>query len=245
MRSSARARYLPRVARRVSCATGSEKRPIRGAKRGDSASRDKFAERITQLRASGAPTPGAALANPPAVLSDIVVVFVSPKTASNVGAMARSCAAFECENLRLVSPVCDVFSRASLNAAKGAQYVVKNALIVDDLADALVGTRAAVAFHPWMEDETRDDEDAQTSYYDDLDALVERFPGGDVANGREKLALVFGNEADGLSAEQLDMCDAVCSIPMGRLVESLSVTHAGVITLSRYFERRGARIARR
>ena len=88
------------------------------------------------------------------------------------------------------------------------------------------------------------DADAHPTFYDDLDALVERFPGGDAASG-EKLALVFGNEADGLSVEQLKMCDAVCSIPMGRLVESLSVTHAGVITLSRYFERRGARIDRR
>ena len=248
MRSSAPARCVLRF--RVTCATGSEKRPIRGAKRGDSAYRDNFAERIKELRASGAPTPGAALVNPPAVLSDVVVVFVSPKTASNVGAMARSCAAFECETLRLVAPVCDVFSRASMNAAKGAQYLIKNALIVDDLADALVGTRAAVAFHPWMEDELRVDADADAdadahpTFYDDLDALVERFPGGDAASG-EKLALVFGNEADGLSVEQLKMCDAVCSIPMGRLVESLSVTHAGVITLSRYFERRGARIDRR
>ena len=74
--------------------------------------------------------------------------------------------------------------------------------------------------------------------FGDLDAVVEAFPGGGADGG--KLALVFGNEADGLSKSELERCDAICSIPMGRLVESLSVTHAGVIALSRYYERRSA-----
>ena len=71
-----------------------------------------------------------------------------------------------------------------------------------------------------------------------VEALAEAAPGGE--DGK-KLALVFGNEADGLTAAQLGACDCVCTLPMGRLVESLSVTHAGVIALSTYFSRRDAR----
>jgi tRNA G18 (ribose-2'-O)-methylase SpoU len=71
-----------------------------------------------------------------------------------------------------------------------------------------------------------------------LTALTEAFPGGDGDGG--KLALVFGNEADGLSDDELARCDALCSIPMGRLIESLSVTHAAVIALSRLYEAREA-----
>ena len=33
-------------------------------------------------------------------------------------------------------------------------------------------------------------------------------------------------------------CDAVCSIPTGRLIESLSVSHAAVIILSQYYQAR-------
>lgn len=208
-------------------------RKTRGAKRGDLPQRDRWADAVRRHVRSDSWIP---LENPPAVLHDVVVVFAQPKTASNVGAFARCCAAFECESpLRLVSPVCDVTSRAALNAAKGAQRLVRDALIVDTLDEALIGCSHAVAFHPW----SRDDEGGGlVNLFDDLDAVVEAFPGGD-ADGL-KLALVFGNEADGLSKSELERCDAICSIPMGRLVESLSVTHAGVIALSRYYERRSA-----
>ena len=209
-------------------------RKTRGAKRGDLPQRDRWADAVRRHVRSDSWIP---LENPPAVLHDVVVVFSQPKTASNVGAFARCCAAFECESpLRLVSPVCDVTSRAALNAAKGAQRLVREASVVDTLDEALVGCSHAVAFHPWGRDDG--DEGGLVNLFDDLDAVVEAFPGGGADGG--KLALVFGNEADGLSKSELERCDAICSIPMGRLVESLSVTHAGVIALSRYYERRSA-----
>ena len=228
------------------CASSASSAPVpphgrktRGAKRGDLPQRDRWADAVRRHVRGDSWIP---LENPPAVLHDVVVVFSQPKTASNVGAFARCCAAFECESpLRLVSPVCDVTSRAALNAAKGAQRLVRDALVVDSLDEALVGCSHAVAFHPWGRDDDDDDEGEGglgNNLFDDLDAVVEAFPGGGADGG--KLALVFGNEADGLSQSELERCDAICSIPMGRLVESLSVTHAGVIALSRYYERRSA-----
>ena len=56
--------------------------------------------------------------------------------------------------------------------------------------------------------------------------------------GRGKLALVFGREVDGLTDAEVNMCDAACRIPTGRLVESLSVSHAAVIILSQYYQHR-------
>lgn len=52
-----------------------------------------------------------------------------------------------------------------------------------------------------------------------------------------KVALVFGREVRGLTAEEVAACDAVCQIPMGRLQESLSLSHAVVIALCAAFER--------
>ena len=53
--------------------------------------------------------------------------------------------------------------------------------------------------------------------------------------GGGKLALVFGREVDGLTDEEVNLCDAACRIPTGRLIESLSVSHAAVIILSQYY----------
>ena len=52
------------------------------------------------------------------------------------------------------------------------------------------------------------------------------------------MALVFGREEAGLSEEELAACDVVCSIPIGRLQESLSLSHAVSLALSRLFQQR-------
>ena len=50
--------------------------------------------------------------------------------------------------------------------------------------------------------------------------------------------MVFGREVEGLTDDEVNACDAVCAIPTGRLIESLSVSHAAVIILSQYYQSR-------
>lgn len=56
--------------------------------------------------------------------------------------------------------------------------------------------------------------------------------------GGGKLALVFGREDEGLTEEEVRLCGAVCTLPLGRLQESLSLSHAVVIALSQLFQAR-------
>lgn len=55
-------------------------------------------------------------------------------------------------------------------------------------------------------------------------------------DGLHKVALVFGREVTGLTAEEIAACRAVCNLPMGRLSESLSLSHAVAIALSAMYE---------
>ncbi len=52
----------------------------------------------------------------------------------------------------------------------------------------------------------------------------------------KRVALVFGREVEGLLPDEIQICDAVCSIPIGRLQESLSLSHAVSIVLSQLYE---------
>ena len=52
----------------------------------------------------------------------------------------------------------------------------------------------------------------------------------------ERVAFVFGREVTGLLPSEVAACDAVCSIQMGRLQESLSLSHAVAIALCAAFE---------
>ena len=276
-------------------------------RRGDNAERDAFADELRERNSGGRVSKRlwrahvGKLADPPAALADVTVILVGTKKAGNVGAVARACGSFECEDLRVVAPRADPYTRASLSAAKGAQHIVHGAGVYDTLDDALLDCGASVAFHVWCDglnperlrgiphllarfpggvagipeperdengdspgmratnDDENDDDDAATDAPagvrtdDERDASVagsESNPGGwrvwrhdtppaNRANrGAGKLALVFGREVEGLTDEEVNACDGVCAIPTGRLVESLSVSHAAVIVLSQYFQNR-------
>ena len=334
-------------ARRSAAATSPGDDAPRHNRRGDNASRDRFADTLRETHSGGRITKRdfqshlGKLRDPPAALRDVTVVLVGTKKAGNVGAVARACGSFECEDLRLVAPRCDPDTRASLSAAKGAQHIVHGAGVYDTLEDALLDVDTAVAFHVWCEG-------LEPVRARDVDALVRAFPGGgaktkrkdaflfydddddddasdDISSasseatateetrfrsetyperdpethdpvvpvfegsrrgrirpssssqenppksksksnvqvqapsaeehgwrrrthvtpprlrlgrGSGKLALVFGREVEGLTDGEVNACDAMCAIPTGRLIESLSVSHAAVIILSQYYQSR-------
>ena len=58
------------------------------------------------------------------------------------------------------------------------------------------------------------------------------------SNSNPKLILVFGREEEGLRPEEVTSCTAACSIPIGRLQESLSLSHAVSLVLAPIFEAR-------
>ena len=58
--------------------------------------------------------------------------------------------------------------------------------------------------------------------------------------GAPKVALVFGREDTGLTDSDLRHCDTLCSLPCGRLCESLSLSHCVTAVLARLFEVRTA-----
>lgn len=55
---------------------------------------------------------------------------------------------------------------------------------------------------------------------------------------RPCVALVFGREYEGLAEEEIEQCSASCCITMGRLQESLSLSHAVCLVLGHLFEQR-------
>ena len=167
------ARALSRPIARVAFGSRPRARPSRRAappadkprhnRRGDNAERDAFADELRERNSGGRVSKRlwrahvGKLADPPAALADVTVILVGTKKAGNVGAVARACGSFECEDLRLVAPRCDPDTRASLSAAKGAQHIVHGAGVYDTLDDALLDCGASVAFHVWCDGLTPSD----------------------------------------------------------------------------------------
>ena len=240
-----------------------EKQPLRETSR--DVKRTEFAQRVKTYfggRIDRRSIQTQKVLNKDAVLKDVHVILCEPKIASNIGAIARSMCSFECESLSIVKPRVEVISRASLNASKGAQHIVRNARVFESLEECLNvlereneeeekgegeggkgSVLQSVAFSRWMakdENENENENEEKNNNNNSDHRRQKHFFGTKqlLENHPRSVALVFGSESDGLSDAQVARVDSVCEYKMGRLIESLSVTHAAVIALNAYFESR-------
>jgi tRNA/rRNA methyltransferase len=145
------------------------------------------------------------------------VVLVRPEHPGNVGAVARVMKNFGFSELVLVSPVCDYVCEDARRRAKHAVEVLERAVVVSSLknvrekglCDWLAGTSAVVG---------SDDNLARLP-------LTPRELAKKVGL-REGVGVVFGPESDGLSNEEVLLCDVYVSIPTCEEYPSLNLSHA-------------------
>ena len=69
--------------------------------------------------------------------SNLKLILVEPNGPLNVGSVARLCSNFEVDELRIVSPKCDIFSLEAKKMALKGQNFLENCKIFDDLQKAI------------------------------------------------------------------------------------------------------------
>lgn len=143
----------------------------------------------------------------------VVVVLENIVDHTNVGAIFRSVAGLGADAV-LVTPECaDPFYRRSVRVSMGTVLQVPWTRIpswpagIDDLRE-LGFTVAALALT------------------DDSLTLADF-----VAEGHNRVAVVFGSEGHGLTARTIAACDRVVRIPMSHGVDSLNVAASAAVTL--------------
>ncbi|MDI6702737.1 TrmJ/YjtD family RNA methyltransferase [Methanothermobacter wolfeii] len=158
---------------------------------------------------------------------NIMVVFVEPETPGNIGFLARTMKNFGMERLILINP-CRLEDEAYYHAMH-ARSIVDNAEVYPSLKemlkalnpDFLVGTTGVPG----------------GSYN------VERIPLrpsqlSESLNPSASTAILFGREGDGLSNNEIDLCDVVVSIPTSREYPIMNITHAAAIIFYEIFRGR-------
>ncbi|MEK7689550.1 MAG: TrmH family RNA methyltransferase [Bdellovibrionota bacterium] len=154
------------------------------------------------------------------------VILVEPRTPGNVGAVARACACFGIQDLRLVKPACDHLGFEATKYATGPSGdLLQSARVEPNLASAIADCTAAIAFTRRTGDDRR-----QNLKLTEIPALL--------AGSKDKIALVFGNEETGLHQADVQLCTQLCSIGTAREMGSLNLSHAVAIVLSWLFDRR-------
>ena len=153
--------------------------------------------------------------------SNLKVILVEPNGSLNVGSVARLCSNFEVDELRIVSPKCDIFSLEAKKMALKGQKFLEHCKIFDDLQKAIF------------------DCDLVLASCGRIDVNKDLFFGTaeDVFDGTlsfkkiNNLAILFGREDRGLTNSELLLANKTFNIPTSQNNPSLNLSHAVSIAL--------------
>ena len=156
----------------------------------------------------------------PSVLSNACVVLVRTQGPVNLGMVARLCGNLGVTDLRLVAPVCAVNSDETRMFSTHSQALLLGAAVFPDLPSALTGCSLAIGTS------------ARPRGDDHGEALsLAQIPGFLARKHASTFALVFGNEATGLTEAELMHCQGWLHLETFGPNTSYNLSHAVAITL--------------
>lgn len=152
-------------------------------------------------------------------------ILLAPQMGENIGAVARAMSNFGLSDLRIVAPRDGWPNPAAEAMAAHGEHLIKNALVVDTLGEALTDITTLYATTPRQ---------------DVLGKPV--FSPGEVMQTnitlqgeRAGVAILFGPERAGLSNEDIVLCDGIISIPVSAENPSLNIAQAAVVIAYEWF----------
>ena len=151
----------------------------------------------------------------------IKIILVEPEGPINVGSVAGLCANFEVDQLRLVSPKCDILSLDSIKMSlKGSSYL-EELNLYNSLNEAILDCDLVLATCGRI-DNSKDNN---------------QYSLGKISNwiksssNIKNLAIIFGRETRGLTNNELLLAHRVFTIKTSKKYPSLNLSHSVSIVL--------------
>ena len=162
--------------------------------------------------------------------SNLKIILVEPSGPLNVGSVARLCSNFEVDELRIVSPKCDIFSLEAKKMALKGQKILDNCKIFYNLENAIFDCDLVLASCGRI-DVSKD------SFFESSEDIFNWTKSFQKINN---LAIIFGRENSGLTNDELLLANKTFNIPTSINNPSLNLSHAVSIALyelNKYSER--------
>ena len=148
------------------------------------------------------------------------VILMEPQLADNIGMVARACANFGLDDLRLVNPRDGWPNEKARIAASGANY------IIDD-AKAYANLDESIADLNWIAATTARQRDLRKPVLTPEQAIAEMRTR--IGRG-ERCGILFGRERNGLETSEVANADAIIMIPVNTRFASLNLAQAVLLT---------------
>lgn len=163
----------------------------------------------------------------PPDLPALALVLVEPAGPLNVGSVARLCANFALQDLRLVAPRCDHLGEEARRMAVHAGALLERAQVYPDLAAAIADRTRVVAASGRVDSQAVPIEGPGEA----IPWLLDPSRGAGPGDRPSSPALVFGREDRGLSTDELLQAGRILRIGTDPGRPSLNLSHAVAITL--------------
>ena len=152
---------------------------------------------------------------------NLKVVLVEPRGPINVGSIARLCSNFNVDQLRIVSPKCDIYSLETKKMALKGINFIRNCNIYESLIDSISDCDLVLATCGRIHYPKEYEQDS----IENISTWIRNFK--EVKN----LAILFGREDRGLTNRELLMAHKVITISTHESFPSLNLSHAVSIVL--------------
>ncbi len=147
------------------------------------------------------------------------VILMEPQLPDNIGMVARACANFGLDGLRLVAPRDGWPNEKARIAASGANYIIDDATAHPSLEDAMGDLTYLVATTARQ----RDLRKPVLTPAEAVSELRQRIGRG------ERCGILFGRERNGLETGEVALADAVVMIPVNSRFASLNLAQSVLI----------------
>jgi len=157
------------------------------------------------------------------LLDNISIILVDTKTPANIGSVSRCMMNMGLARLLLVDPPADR-DREAIRLAAGAQDILNKAAVFSTL-------REAVADHGLVIGTSRHAGKQRKNIRTPREMAEAVIP----VLGKNRVAIVFGNEVNGLENQDIALCNELISIPSSDAFPSLNLSHAVMIVAYELF----------
>ena len=157
------------------------------------------------------------------------IILMEPQLPDNIGMVARACANFGLDQLRLVAPRDGWPNEKARIAASGANYVIDDAVAYETLP-------AAVADLTWVCATTARQRDLAKPVLTPAEAIAELATR--IAAG-QRCAILFGPERTGLEQSEIAAADALVMAPVNPNFASLNLAQAVLLLAYEWMRQTG------
>jgi len=152
---------------------------------------------------------------------NLKIILVEPSGPLNVGSIARLCANFNVDQLRIVSPKCDIYSLETKKMALRGIKFIRGCTVYDSIIDSISDCDLVLATCGRIHYQKEFEQDS----LENISTWIGNFK--EVKN----LAIIFGREDKGLTNRELLLAHKVFTINTDKNFPSLNLSHAVSIIL--------------